>query len=169
LTEQTAAALAGKQVALVDAPVPGAQWGAQAADLVFMLGGADALEARGHTAVDVVLTTMDGVVHHRQWDIAPGLPGNDLTESQHLGRFRDCMAYAAFPLAASQVDAFLAGVAAMSGLPDARSLLDCLVSSAAMQSAHGAAGRTWQPVERGGLQYSPGRPWSGAFPLRCSP
>lgn len=67
LTEQTAAALAGKQVALVDAPVPGAQWGAQAADLVFMLGGADALEARGHTAVDVVLTTMDGVVHHRQW------------------------------------------------------------------------------------------------------
>ncbi|MGZ5237443.1 MAG: NAD(P)-dependent oxidoreductase [Caldimonas sp.] len=42
LTEQTAALLAERGVAMVDAPVSGAQWGAQAAELVFMVGGAPA-------------------------------------------------------------------------------------------------------------------------------
>jgi 3-hydroxyisobutyrate dehydrogenase-like beta-hydroxyacid dehydrogenase len=42
LTQQTAAALGERGVAMVDAPVSGAQWGAQQADLVFMVGGADA-------------------------------------------------------------------------------------------------------------------------------
>ncbi|HMN80878.1 MAG TPA: NAD(P)-dependent oxidoreductase [Burkholderiaceae bacterium] len=42
LTTQTAAALAARGIAMVDAPVSGAQWGAQAAELVFMIGGAPA-------------------------------------------------------------------------------------------------------------------------------
>ncbi len=40
LTQATAAALAERGVAMVDAPVSGAQWGAQEANLVFMVGGA---------------------------------------------------------------------------------------------------------------------------------
>jgi 3-hydroxyisobutyrate dehydrogenase-like beta-hydroxyacid dehydrogenase len=40
LTEATAKTLAGRGVAMVDAPVSGAEWGAQAAELVFMVGGA---------------------------------------------------------------------------------------------------------------------------------
>lgn len=40
LTKQTAERLAGQQVNMVDAPVSGAQWGAEAAHLVFMVGGA---------------------------------------------------------------------------------------------------------------------------------
>jgi 3-hydroxyisobutyrate dehydrogenase-like beta-hydroxyacid dehydrogenase len=40
LTEETAARLAAQGIAMVDAPVSGAQWGAQAAELVFMAGGA---------------------------------------------------------------------------------------------------------------------------------
>ena len=39
ITLETAAALAGGGVAMVDAPVSGAQWGAEAAELVFMVGG----------------------------------------------------------------------------------------------------------------------------------
>jgi 3-hydroxyisobutyrate dehydrogenase len=39
LTQQTGAALAARGVAMVDAPVSGAQWGAQEANLVFMVGG----------------------------------------------------------------------------------------------------------------------------------
>ena len=39
LTQQTAAALAKGGVSMVDAPVSGAQWGAQKAELVFMAGG----------------------------------------------------------------------------------------------------------------------------------
>jgi 3-hydroxyisobutyrate dehydrogenase-like beta-hydroxyacid dehydrogenase len=42
LTEQTAALLAERGVAMVDAPVSGAEWGAKAAELVFMVGGAAA-------------------------------------------------------------------------------------------------------------------------------
>jgi 3-hydroxyisobutyrate dehydrogenase-like beta-hydroxyacid dehydrogenase len=39
ITRATAQALAERGVAMVDAPVSGAQWGAQAAELVFMVGG----------------------------------------------------------------------------------------------------------------------------------
>ena len=42
LTEGTAEALGARGVAMVDAPVSGAEWGAQAAELVFMVGGAAA-------------------------------------------------------------------------------------------------------------------------------
>ena len=38
MTEQTAERLGAQGVAMVDAPVSGAQWGAQEANLVFMAG-----------------------------------------------------------------------------------------------------------------------------------
>ncbi len=41
LTLETAKSLAARGVRLVDAPVSGAQWGAQAAELVFMVGASD--------------------------------------------------------------------------------------------------------------------------------
>lgn len=40
LTRETAKQLTAARIAMVDAPVSGAQWGAQAAELVFMAGGA---------------------------------------------------------------------------------------------------------------------------------
>jgi 3-hydroxyisobutyrate dehydrogenase and related beta-hydroxyacid dehydrogenases len=42
LTEATGRLLAAAGAAMVDAPVSGAQWGAEAAELVFMCGGAEA-------------------------------------------------------------------------------------------------------------------------------
>ena len=54
LTEQTARALAERGVSMVDAPVSGAQWGAQEAKLVFMVGGADADVARVRPLLDVM-------------------------------------------------------------------------------------------------------------------
>jgi len=41
ITRKTGVALKERGVAMVDAPVSGAQWGAQAAELVFMVGGAE--------------------------------------------------------------------------------------------------------------------------------
>jgi len=57
ITRETAARLASLGVAMVDAPVSGARWGAEAAELVFMVGGASddvarvrpLLDAMGHT------------------------------------------------------------------------------------------------------------------------
>lgn len=90
--------------------------------------GDPALDPRGHTAVDVTLTTTDGKVHERKLDIAPGYPGNGLSEAQHLARFDDCMAYAALPLSQVQVQDFLRAVQSLGSLDDARSLLKHLVA-----------------------------------------
>lgn len=87
-----------------------------------------ALDARGHSSVDLSVTTTDGQVHLRKLDIAPGYPGNELDDAQHQKRFRDCMAYAARPLPQGQVDAFLGAVDTLESLPDARRLLDLLIA-----------------------------------------
>lgn len=60
LTRQTAAALTERGVAMVDAPVSGAQWGAEAAELVFMVGG----RAADLQRVRPLLERMGRAVHH---------------------------------------------------------------------------------------------------------
>ena len=52
LTESTAKTLAVRGVTMVDAPVSGAEWGAKAAELVFMVGGAAADLARVRPLLD---------------------------------------------------------------------------------------------------------------------
>ena len=54
LTLETAAALAEQGVAMVDAPVSGAQWGAERAELVFMVGGNEHDLARVRPILDVL-------------------------------------------------------------------------------------------------------------------
>jgi len=54
VSEQTGKALGEKGVAMVDAPVSGAQWGAQEARLVFMVGGADDDVARVRPLLDLM-------------------------------------------------------------------------------------------------------------------
>lgn len=54
ITRETAARLAEHGIAMVDAPVSGAAWGAQAAQLVFMVGGAQADVARARPLLDAM-------------------------------------------------------------------------------------------------------------------
>lgn len=54
ITQATAQALAARKVSMVDAPVSGAQWGAQAAELVFMVGGSAADVERVRPLLDVM-------------------------------------------------------------------------------------------------------------------
>jgi 3-hydroxyisobutyrate dehydrogenase len=54
LTRASGERLAGRGVAMVDAPVSGAQWGAQAAELVFMVGGAKHDVERVRPLLDVM-------------------------------------------------------------------------------------------------------------------
>jgi 2-methylcitrate dehydratase PrpD len=84
------------------------------------------MDARGHTAVDVNLTLRKGQVHHRALDIAPGFPGNDLSDAQQQARFADCMAYAPHPLPAGQVQALQQALQDLAHLPDARELVSLL-------------------------------------------
>jgi 2-methylcitrate dehydratase PrpD len=89
--------------------------------------GDPALDTRGHSAVDVTLTTRDGRTEHRQIDTPPGFPGNPLSDAEHRARFQSCMDYAAHPLPPRQVSTFLETVANLETIADARVLVDALI------------------------------------------
>jgi 2-methylcitrate dehydratase PrpD len=84
------------------------------------------MNARGHAAVDLEVTTTDGKVLLRQLDTPPGFPGAELDDAQHLARFQDCLAYAPHPPSAKQVDAFLQSLDRIATLTDVRQLLPLL-------------------------------------------
>jgi len=52
-----------------------------------------ALDARGHTAVEMRVVTKSGREYPGKTDLAPGFPGNPLTKEEHLQRFWDCVAF----------------------------------------------------------------------------
>ena len=89
--------------------------------------GDASMNPRGHTAVDVVLRTEDGRVFERGLDIAPGFPGNDLSDAQQQARFDDCMAYAPQPLPPLQRSRYLESLQQLDRLDDARRLAALLV------------------------------------------
>ena len=66
-----------------------------------------ALDSRGHAAVDLEITTYDGVTLKRALDIPPGFPGADLDDAQHLARFDDCLALRSDRSARRRVDRLL--------------------------------------------------------------
>jgi 2-methylcitrate dehydratase PrpD len=90
-----------------------------------------ALDARGHSAVDLAITTSDGRCLRDGLDTAPGYPGAALDEAQHQARFDDCLAYAAAAapraLPGQRVPLLQAALQDLAGLADARQLLALLV------------------------------------------
>jgi hypothetical protein len=87
---------------------------------------APALDARGHTAVDLIVRTHDGRSFESSLDIAPGFPGNDLTDAQHEARFADCMAYAAFAPGQERAARLREAIEGIQALPDVGALLSDL-------------------------------------------
>lgn len=85
-----------------------------------------ALDARGHTAVDLDVRMRDGNVHQRGMDIAPGFPGADLTDAEHQSRFRECMAYAPMPLSNETIEKLLVALIDLPALADVRVLAQWL-------------------------------------------
>lgn len=90
-----------------------------------------AMDARGHSSVDVIITTTDGRRHERGLDIAPGFPGNGLSEAEHFGRFQDCLDYSGGTLPAAASDAWLQAIDQLESVDDVRGLLPLLVARAA--------------------------------------
>ena len=85
-----------------------------------------ALDTRGHTAVDLEVTTRSGQIYKRALDIAPGFPGADLTDAEHEVRFRECMSYAPQPLSDRRRDQVLTALTDLPGLADVRVLAGLL-------------------------------------------
>ena len=90
-----------------------------------------ALEERGHTAVDMRVTTGDGSILQKSVDIARGFPGNPLTKEEHNQRFQDCVSYAGKPLPPQNVEKIVSSVSRLENLTDVRSLIPLLLSQKA--------------------------------------
>ncbi len=88
----------------------------------------ESMNTRGHTAVDLEVTTTGGRVLKRALDIAPGFPGAELNDAQHRARFEDCLAYAPHALPAAQVQRLLDAIERVDALDDARALAGLLVA-----------------------------------------
>jgi 2-methylcitrate dehydratase PrpD len=86
-----------------------------------------AMEARGHTPVDMTIRTKDGRELFGQLDIAPGFPGNPLTREDQEARFRDCIAYSKKPLQKEKVSQIVESVADIEQLADVSSLIPLLL------------------------------------------
>jgi len=88
-----------------------------------------ALNARGHTAVDLQVHTHDGRTLQRSLDIAPGFPGAGLSDAQHRARFDDCVAYAPHAPPPAQAQQLLEVIDRIAALDDARVLAPLLVAA----------------------------------------
>jgi 2-methylcitrate dehydratase PrpD len=94
------------------------------------VGADEAMDARGHSSVDFMLTTTDGRQASRSYDVSPGYPGRELSDDEHLARFDDCMAYAPYPLSPGRIAKLRAAVDRLDELQDVRSLVGLLVRDA---------------------------------------
>jgi len=86
------------------------------------------MAARGHTPVDIIITTKDGGDFSGKIDIAPGFPGNPLTPEDMDVRFRDSIAYAKKPLEEGKVERIMESVATIEQLNDVRILIPLLLA-----------------------------------------
>lgn len=85
------------------------------------------LDIRGHAAVDLSVTRLDGSNTHLALDTPPGFPGASLSHEQHLARFQDCLEYAPVTLAPAQQKALMNTLDRLEQLDDIRSLVPLLV------------------------------------------
>jgi len=86
-----------------------------------------ALEARGHTPLDMRVVMLDGRTYERGIDIAPGFPGNPLNKEDHEQRLRDCVAFARKPLPGEKVERIIGAVQSLEKLVDVRSLIPLML------------------------------------------
>ncbi|MGJ3561386.1 hypothetical protein ACR6C2_36490 [Streptomyces sp. INA 01156] len=86
-----------------------------------------ALDERGHSAVDLIVVSGDSEQHFRL-DIAPGFPGNALSQEDHDRRLQDCLAAAASPLPDSRIDKLMESLRTLEELDDVTDLVADLIS-----------------------------------------
>jgi 2-methylcitrate dehydratase PrpD len=87
-----------------------------------------ALDARGHTALNMQVFTSRGDTYLKKMDIAPGFPGNPLTQAEHEERFWDCMNFAARPVQKQTAEKIISLVGRLEELEDVRILISLILS-----------------------------------------
>lgn len=85
-----------------------------------------ALDRRGHTAMDMEITMNTGEVYKSGIDIAPGFPGNPLTDDDHMQRFWDCIDFAPEWFNRGQVEEIVEFIDGIEDAPDIRRMVELL-------------------------------------------
>jgi 2-methylcitrate dehydratase PrpD len=87
-----------------------------------------ALEARGHTPLDMRVFTVDGKEYARGMDIAPGFPGRPLKKEEHEERFRDCVRFSGKAPGVEKIDAIVRAVHSLEEMEDGRALIPLMLA-----------------------------------------
>jgi hypothetical protein len=85
-----------------------------------------ALDAKGLTAVSLLVKTTDGTVYRSSLDVAPGFPGNPLTDEDHHCRFQGCIEYAAGYYPSENLPEIISLVDRLEEVEDVRGLVPLL-------------------------------------------
>lgn len=85
-----------------------------------------ALDARGHTAVDLAIELVDGTTHKSSLDCPFGTPSAPLSEENHRQRFRDCLDYGAGTSSANLYSALTGKIDGLEDLADISELIEAL-------------------------------------------
>ncbi len=88
------------------------------------------MEKRDHTSTDMRVLMLDGREYVRMMEIAPGAPGNPLSQEEHEERFWDCIRFAERPFPDEKAKQILDAVDRLETINDVRSLIPLLVPSA---------------------------------------
>ena len=89
-----------------------------------------ALEARGHTPLDMRVVTRSGKEYFRTLDVAPGFPGNELSQGDHEERFWDCIEFAGQRIARESAEKIVSLVNGIEALEDIRTMISLLLPKA---------------------------------------
>jgi 2-methylcitrate dehydratase PrpD len=84
------------------------------------------LDRRGHTAMDMTIETTGGDTFEYGLDIAPGFPGNPLSDEDHVQRFMRCIEYAGDRTDAGHARAILGCIESLETSEDVRALTGLL-------------------------------------------
>ncbi|HME42273.1 MAG TPA: MmgE/PrpD family protein [Syntrophorhabdales bacterium] len=85
------------------------------------------MEDRDHTSTDIWVYTTTGKEYAKKMEIAPGAPGNPLTQKEHEERFWDCIKFAEKPLDKEKVEKIIDAVEHLEAISDIRSIIPMLV------------------------------------------
>jgi 2-methylcitrate dehydratase PrpD len=88
-----------------------------------------AMEARGHTPLDMRVVTRSGREYFRTMDIAPGFPGNELSREDHEERFWDCIDFAEKQIVRETAEKIVSLVNGVEALEDITMLIPLFLSS----------------------------------------
>lgn len=87
----------------------------------------ESMETRGHTPLDMNVRIRDGREMFRQLDIAPGFPGNFLSEEDHEKRFQDCLDFAKKPVSRERATQIVSLIRDLERIDDAQKLVELLL------------------------------------------